>query len=127
MPERNPPLVTSWVVVTFKKPLQWSRADDEVWMFNPHVRYVLNHHQLEGLKPFIATISELKTGGNYRQLNSSTPLQGARILIERYRDRGIGDLLFLSPSGSNTASYVTINLVIKAIEDFRHLLGVNVT
>jgi hypothetical protein len=96
MPERNPPLVTSWVIVTFKKPLQWSRADDEVWMFNPHVRYVLNHHQLEGLKPFIATISELKTGGNYRQLNSSTPLQGARILIERYRDRGIGDLLFLS-------------------------------
>ena len=96
MADRNPPLVTSWVVVTFKKPLQWGRADDEIWTFNPHVRYILNHHQLEGLKPFISSISELKTGGHYRQLTSSTPLQGAHILVERYRDRGIGDLLFLS-------------------------------
>lgn len=93
---RNPTRVTSFVVVTFKKPLQWTRLDDEVWTFNPHVRYVLNHHQLESLQPYVATVSELKTSGHYRQLDASTRLHNAHILVERYRDRGIGDLLFLS-------------------------------
>lgn len=94
--DRHLPLVTSWVVVTFKKPVQWTRCDDEIWTFNPHVRYILNHHQLESLKPYVASVSELKTSGHYRQLDATTRLGGAHLLIERYRDRGIGDLLFLS-------------------------------
>lgn len=88
----------NWVIVTFKKPLQWTRSTSEVWMFNPPRRYILNANQLEKLKPYIATISDLKTGRYYRPLlaGSKQNLHGSRILIERYRDRGVGDMLFMT-------------------------------
>lgn len=87
-----------WVIVTFKKPLQWARADNEIWMINPPRRYILNASQLEKLKPYVDTISDLKSGRNYRPLVSGAKqnLHGARLLVERQRDRGIGDLLFLT-------------------------------
>jgi hypothetical protein len=92
------PDVQNWMVVTFKKPIQWARSDNEIWMFNPPRRYILNSGQLEKLKPHIETISDLKSGRLYRPLVAGTRqnLHGARLLVERFRDRGIGDLLFMT-------------------------------
>jgi ADP-heptose:LPS heptosyltransferase len=66
-----------------------------MWLFNPHRRYILNYSQLEVLKSHLATISDLKGSGALRQLDATTRLSGAHLLIERYRDRGIGDMLFV--------------------------------
>lgn len=96
MPDRQPRINTTWEVVTFKNPVQWGRGDDEIWSLNPHRRYIFNHNQLENLKPHIATISDLKGSGALRPLDATTRLQNAHILVERYRDRGIGDMLFIS-------------------------------
>jgi len=95
IPPREP-INKSWVVVTFKKPLQWTRSDQEIWLFNPPLRYILNANQLDTLKPYIDTISDLKTGRLYRPLVAGAQLHNSRILVERYRDRGIGDLLFMT-------------------------------
>lgn len=69
---------------------------DETWMMNPPRRYVLNANQLEHIKPYIETISDLKSGSYYKPLQGRVNLAGAKILVERYRDRGIGDLLFMT-------------------------------
>ena len=85
-----------WLVVNFKKPVQLARGGDESWCFNPNRRYILNTLQVEVLKEFVDTVSPLKTSKHYRSLNGSARLHDAKILIERYRDRGAGDLLFLT-------------------------------
>lgn len=87
---------SSWVVTTFKKPVLWSRNLDECWMFNPPGRYILNANQIGNLSPFIQTISDMKSQPEYRPLTAGAKLAGATILLERYRERGIGDLLFLT-------------------------------
>lgn len=111
----------TWVVVTFKSPVQWARDTDEVWYLNPNRQYVLNANQLEHLKPFIASISELKGSRNLRPLDSGSQLNGAKILVERYRDRGIGDMLFMSAAigyladmSSHTATIDTYALASRA-------------
>jgi ADP-heptose:LPS heptosyltransferase len=93
-----------WVIVTFKRSLLWMRHmaekegdTDETWMLNPPRRYILNANQLEFVEEYIETISDLKNAAYYKPLLvGKANLAGARILIERYRDRGIGDLLFLT-------------------------------
>lgn len=86
-----------WVIVTFKRPLMWTRNDDETWVFNPNHRYVLNANQLGNLGEFVDTISDLSTSPHYKPLTAGNArLAGANILVERYRERGIGDLLFLT-------------------------------
>lgn len=90
------PTCADYKIVTFKRPIQWTRSDDEVWMFNPPRRYVLNANHLDRLKPHIDTISDLRSSRHYKPLHAGAQLRGARILIERYRDRGIGDMLFLT-------------------------------
>lgn len=95
MTERTPHN-SQWVVTTFKRPILWNRNDDEVWMFNPPGRYVLNANQLGNLAPHIQTISDLKSQPFYKPLRAGVTLPGSKILIERYRERGIGDLLFLT-------------------------------
>lgn len=87
---------SNWVVVTFKRPILWNRNDEEVWMFNPPGRYVLNANQLGNLSEHIQTISDLKSQPFYKPLLAGAKLSGATILLERYRERGIGDLLFLT-------------------------------
>lgn len=95
MTERTPHN-SQWVVVTFKRPILWNRNEDEVWMFNPPGRYVLNANQLGNLSPHIQSISDLKSQPFYKPLQAGANLPGAKILLERYRERGIGDLLFLT-------------------------------
>lgn len=85
-----------FVIVSFKEPVLWARSDDETWMFNPPRRYILNSNQLAKIGPYVDTISDLKTSSYHRQLNLGANLREAKILVERYRDRGIGDLLFMS-------------------------------
>lgn len=85
-----------WVIVSVNKPVMARRSDDEVWLLNPHRRYILNADTLEPLKDYIETMSDLQASALYRPLVSASRvrLPGSRLLIERYRDRGIGDLLF---------------------------------
>ena len=87
---------SQWVVVTFKRPILWNRNEDEVWMFNPPGRYVLNANQLGNLSEHIQSISDLKSQPYYKPLLAGAKLPGATILMERYRERGIGDLLFMT-------------------------------
>jgi hypothetical protein len=85
-----------WVIVTFKEPVLWTRSDHEVWMFNPGQRYVLNANQLTNLEKMVDSISDLKSSANHRPLLANNNVAQSRILVERYRDRGIGDLLFMT-------------------------------
>jgi len=85
-----------WVVASFKKPLLWNRTDDEVWMFNPRRRYILNACHLPHVNEHIETLFDLRTSAYYKPLTAGVSLAGARILMERVRDRGIGDMLFLT-------------------------------
>jgi ADP-heptose:LPS heptosyltransferase len=88
---------SQWVIVTFNRPVMWTRNEDEVWMFTPKRRYVLNANQLGNLGDYIHTISDLRTSAFYKPLMAGqATLAGSNVLIERYRERGIGDLLFLT-------------------------------
>ncbi len=91
------PKDNKFVIVTFKEPFLWSRSIDETWMFNPPRRYILNANHIAPLEKYIETVSELANSRNYRPVYSGIEkIRGKRILIERYRDRGIGDHLFLT-------------------------------
>ena len=88
---------SQWVIVTFNRPVMWTRNEDEVWAFTPHRRYILNANQLGNLEGFIHTISDVRTSALYKPLLAGqATLAGSNILVERYRERGIGDLLFLT-------------------------------
>jgi hypothetical protein len=88
-----------WVIVSLNKPAMMRRSDDEVWLLNPRRRYILNADATEDLGPYVETMSDLEAASLYRPLRKfagldQARLPGASVLIERYRDRGIGDLLF---------------------------------
>jgi hypothetical protein len=72
------------------------RSDDETWLLNPKRRYILNADTIDDLAPHIETMSDLEGSAFYKPLRSAPKvrLPGSSILVERYRDRGIGDLLF---------------------------------
>jgi ADP-heptose:LPS heptosyltransferase len=95
MTERKPHNA-SWVIVSVNKPIMMRRSDDEIWLLNPKRRYILNSDALEDLKPHIETMSDLHSATHFKPLYSATKvrLPQSSLLIERYRDRGIGDLLF---------------------------------
>jgi Glycosyltransferase family 9 (heptosyltransferase) len=85
-----------WVIVSVNKPVMLRKSDDETWLLNPRRRYVLNADILEDLEDHIDTMSDLQASTHYRPLHSAprVRLPHSTLLIERYRDRGIGDLLF---------------------------------
>lgn len=87
-----------WIIVSVNKPVMMRRSDDETWLLNPRRRYILNADLSEDLAEHIETISDLQGSTFYRPLHSAPKvrLPGSSLLIERYRDRGIGDLLFLT-------------------------------
>jgi hypothetical protein len=94
--KQKEPHNSQWLIVTFNRPLMWARNDDETWMFNPNRRYVMNANQLGNLQGFLDTVSDLKTSALYRPLEAGAELPGAQVLVERYRERGVGDLLFMT-------------------------------
>ena len=69
---------------------------DETWLFNPNRRYVVNANRIKVIEQFIDTVSELDGSALYHRLRAGQNLSGAKILVERTRERGIGDLLFLT-------------------------------
>lgn len=85
---------SQWCVVTFSKPTLFPRSNDESWLLNPPRRYVFNSNTLDALRPCIETLSDLKGSSGYVPLHAKRGLAKSRILVERHRDRGIGDLLF---------------------------------
>jgi len=85
-----------WVIVTVSEPLLWSRSPDETWMLNPRCRYIVNAIQMESFKDKVDTVSELKNSRFFRPLRANQNLASATILVERHRDRGFGDYLFLT-------------------------------
>jgi ADP-heptose:LPS heptosyltransferase len=93
---KRTPHNSQWMIISVNKPMLWSRSEDEVWMLNPPRRYIFNANQISSLEDHIETMSDLKSSKEYRHLQGNANLSKARILVERYRDRGIGDLLFLS-------------------------------
>ncbi len=87
---------SNWLIVTVKEPVVFNRVKEETWPLNPVRRYVFNAHHLQALEAHIDTISDLKSGSHYRPLTTGNTITGAKVLMERYRDRGIGDLLFMT-------------------------------
>lgn len=85
-----------WVIVSVNKPVMLRRSDDETWILNPRRRYILNAETTADLSNHIETMSDLQASAHYRPLHSAprVRLPGSSILVERYRDRGLGDLLF---------------------------------
>ena len=91
------PFNPRWLVVTPKRQILWHRADDdEVWALRPPNRYVVNAEQLPAIEDNLEVISDMSGMSHYRPLSGRVNLAKAKILVERVRDRGIGDLLFLT-------------------------------
>lgn len=85
-----------FVVVSFKEPVLWDRSENETWMFNPGRRYILNKGQIDSVAEKVDTITELKNSRLHTPLLANRNLANANILVERHRDRGYGDYLFLT-------------------------------
>jgi len=84
------------VVVSVNTPVLLRRSDDEIWPLNPRRRYVLNADILQDVMQFVETMSDLEGAAHYNPLRTAPKVRLAKshILVERYRDRGMGDLLF---------------------------------
>lgn len=71
-------------------------TEDEVWLLNPGRRYVTNASRIPSIHDYVESVSEFENSALYNPLRAGRNITGSRILIERLRERGIGDLLFLS-------------------------------
>jgi len=74
----------------------WHQTDDETWLFNPGRRYIINAARIPAIHPYIESLSELDGASLLNRLHAGANITGSRILVERFRERGIGDLLFLT-------------------------------
>lgn len=90
------PLNSQFVIATMKRPAIWHRTEDEAWLLNPPLRYILNASSIPAVNEHIEALSDLKGSTYYNPLQAGQSLTCARVLIERNRDRGYGDLLFLT-------------------------------
>jgi hypothetical protein len=87
---------TAWKIVTVTEPVMFHRTYDEVWLLNPGRRYILNADQVEKVSQWVDTCSDFAGASLHNPLRAGQNLANASLLIERVRDRGIGDLLFLT-------------------------------
>lgn len=87
---------TAWKIVSVNQPVMYHRTLDEVWLLNPGRRYILNADQVERIAEFVDTCSDLAGASLLNRLRAGVDLANSSILVERVRDRGIGDLLFLT-------------------------------
>jgi len=88
---------TSYHIVTFKNPVQWNVDGDETWLLNPARRYVINADMITpDLASHVDTMSEFANSNKYKPLRRGENIMGKRVLVDRYRHRGIGDLLFMT-------------------------------
>ena len=121
------PNTSQYQIVTVNQPVLYVRSDNETWQLNPPRRYIFNANQIDALKPFIESVSDLSNAAHYRPLRTPCRLAGARVLVERYRERGLGDLLFLT-GPMEYLRHVTgndINLDFYALSDRGQVLSFN--
>lgn len=90
------PSDSQWLVVSVKEPVIFHQTADETWLFNPNRRYVVNANRIKSIEQYIDTVSDLEGASLYNRLTSGKNITGAKILVERNRERGLGDLLFLT-------------------------------
>ena len=90
------PLNTQWVIASVKEPVMFHQTYDETWLLNPNRRYIFNANRLTVIEPFLENVSEFSSAALCNRLTAGKDICGAKILIERTRERGIGDLLFLT-------------------------------
>ena len=96
MQESKLPSNSQYVIVTVSKPVMFHQTEDETWLFNPNRRYLINASRIPAIHPFIESVSELDNSSLVNPLRAGKAVTGAKILVERFRERGIGDLLFLT-------------------------------
>ena len=90
------PSDSQWLIVSVKEPVMFHQTADETWLFNPNRRYVVNANRVKPIQEFIETTSDLEGASLYTRLTAGKNVTGAKILVERNRERGLGDLLFLT-------------------------------
>lgn len=90
------PTNTQWLIVSVSEPVMFHQTADESWLFNPNRRYIVNANRVKPIEQFICNVSELDGASLYMRLQAGKDITGAKILVERSRERGIGDLLFLT-------------------------------
>lgn len=117
----------SWKIVTVNNPVMMHRTDEETWLLNPRRRYILNPAQVAQIEPFVDTVSDMQPGGLYVPLRAGAVVNGSSVLIERVRERGIGDLLFLTGPAAfiQNAGGHTVSIDAYALADRAHVLWNN--
>lgn len=94
--EKDEMVIPRAVITTFNKPFCMVRNDEEVWEFKPPYRYLFMSDHLKHAEEYVDTVSSLESCAIYRPLRAGANLVGRSIYVERHRDRGIGDLLFMT-------------------------------
>lgn len=90
------PSNSQYVIIKVKEPLLWHQTEDETWLMNPNRRYLINAARIPSIHAHIEEVSEIDSAAFVNRLQAGKNITGAKILIERFRERGIGDLLFLT-------------------------------
>jgi hypothetical protein len=83
--------------MTMAKPVLWPRCDQETWSLTPPNRYIVNaEYSSRFSEDQVEEVSDLKGSAYHTPFVGLINLNNSKILVERHRSRGIGDLLFLS-------------------------------
>lgn len=85
-----------WLITTVNAPMTFNRGTSETWFLNPVRRYLFNAAHVRKFEENVESLSDIQGSPLYRPLNAARQMAGKRILVERFRDRGLGDLLFLT-------------------------------
>lgn len=117
---------TRWIIMTLAQPVLWPRCDQETWSLTPPNRYVLNAEYADKFaESQIEEVSDLKGSAYHRPFSGLLNLNQARVLVERHRTRGIGDLLFMTGplSWLYHMSGGTIQFYVKSLVDRGSILA----
>ncbi len=85
-----------WLITTVNAPMTFNRGTSETWFLNPVRKYLFNAGHARKFKENIASASDIQGSPLYKPLHAGKQLAGKRVFVERFRDRGLGDLLFLT-------------------------------
>jgi ADP-heptose:LPS heptosyltransferase len=85
-----------WLITTVTGPMTFNRGTEETWFLNPLRKYVFNTSHVRKIAERVQTVSDLNGSPYYRPLHAGNQLAGRTVLVERFRDRGLGDLLFMT-------------------------------
>ena len=92
--QNSPP--TAWRILTPKLPILLPRSAEETWYLTPPWRYVMSSNHAVDVEDNLESWSDLEGSKFYRPLGQGANLSNAKLLVERHRDRGIGDHLFMT-------------------------------